>query len=273
MEVLEFDTLQDKLLLKNGNYLYKIPFRDGEAVLKVYYGSRPLWRYMTGTFGNIVFSGQTSFMPKARLKTELECLALWREHGFRVFDVYPDVVVKAPEAPEGGYAVYEYVPGRRFVDLLPDPSVPEDEKFELYRRFLKQWHRRHELAIELREPRLIHENGDMKHVMLWKDDLVWFDFEMCFRSRNRVREFVAREILAFLKSLGKTVEDDFPRYLDETIEHYPNREYLEYAHTYIWRNPNPFRRVGRWLDFKLKSRPKKPYSKYRVAMAIQDRLG
>lgn len=273
METLRFDTLEDKLLLKNGNYLYKVPFRGGEAVLKVYYGSRPLWRYMTGTFGNIVFSGQTSFMPKARLRTELECVALWREHGFRVFDVYENVRVEAPNCPEGGYALFEYVPGRRFVDLLPDPTVDDEKKLTLYRRFLADWHRRHELAVKLREPRLIHENGDMKHVMYYNDELVWFDFEMCFRSKSRLKELVAREILAFLKSLGKTVEkDEFERYMAETIEHYPNREFLEYAYTYMWRNPNPFRRVGRWLDFKLKSRPKKPFSKYRVALDLKERL-
>jgi hypothetical protein len=271
-QTLRFETLEGMLLLKNGNYLYRIPYRGGEAVLKVYYGSRPLWRYMTGTFGNLVFSGQTSFMPKARLRTELECIALWRRHGFRVFDVY-DVTVIAPGVPPDGYAVYEYVPGRRFVDLLPDPAVPEEEKLALYRRFLEEWHRRHELAIRTRDPRLIHENGDMKHVMLWKDELVWFDFEMCFRSRRRVREFVAREILAYLKSLGKVLgAERFDHYLEETVRHYPGREHLEYAHTYIFRNPNPLRRIGRWLDYRLKARPRKPFSKHNVARRLREML-
>ena len=272
METLRFETLKDKLLLKNGNYLYKVPFRDGQAVLKVYHGSRSTFRYVTGTLGNLLFAGQTSFMPRGRLRTELECIDLWHKNGFRVFEVY-DVRVVAPEAPEGGYALYEYVPGRRFVDLLPDPEVPEKEKRSLYRRFLEEWHRRHALAVEHREPRLIHENGDMKHVMLWKDDLVWFDFEMCFRSRRRVKEFVGREILAYLKSLGKTVgAEKFRSYLEETVKHYPDRSFLEYAHTYIFRNPNPMRRAARWLDFRLKSRPKKPFSKYRVALALKEVL-
>jgi len=271
-EVLRFDSLEDMLLLKNGNYLYKIPYGDRHAVLKVYYGSRPLWRYMTGTFGNIVFSGQTSFMPKARLKTELECVALWKKHGFRVFNVY-DVKVEAPGCPEGGYAVYEYVPGHRFVDLFADPSISEEEKIPLFRRFLVEWNQRHEIALRESDPRLIHENGDLKHVMLWKDELVWFDFEMCFRSRRRVKEFIAREILAFLKSLGKTVgKERLPRYMGEVVEHYPNRAFLEYAHTYIFRNPNPLRRIGRWLDFRLKPRPKKTFSKYRMALRLKELL-
>ncbi|MBN2490074.1 MAG: hypothetical protein JXQ29_04410 [Planctomycetes bacterium] len=271
-ETLRFETLADKLLLRNGNYLYRIPYRDRQAVLKVYYGSRSFWRYVTGTCGNLLFAGQTSFMPKARRRTELDCIALWRAHGFRVFDVY-DVEVIAPGVPLGGYAVYEYVPGRRFADLLPDPAVPEEEKRALYRRFLGEWHRRHELALRTCDPRLIHENGDLKHVMLWQDELVWFDFEMCFRSRRRMMEFVAREILAYLKSLGKVLGPErFASYLEETVRHYPARELLEYTHTYIARNPNPLRRAGRWLDYRVKSRPKKPFSKHNVARRLRQLL-
>ena len=272
LETLHIDTLEDKLLLKNGNYLYKVPFRDGHAVLKVYYGDRSIFRYLRGTLGNLLFAGQTSFMPKARLSTEVACIHLWRQNGLRVFEIY-DVKVDAPGVPEGGYVLYEYVPGRHFVNLFSDPEVPEEEKLALYRRFLKEWHRRHDLAMKLREPRLIHENGDLKHVMLWQDDLVWFDFEMCFRSRRRVKEFVAREILAYLKSLGKTVgPEKFQKYLGETVKHYPGREYLEYTYTYILRNPNPARRAARWLDFRFKPRARKPFSKYRVALALRDRL-
>ncbi len=65
-EVIRFNDLSPYLLLKNGNYLYKIPFRDGFAVLKVYYGDRSLLKYITKTLGNILVSNQTSFMPIAR---------------------------------------------------------------------------------------------------------------------------------------------------------------------------------------------------------------
>ena len=103
------DDLHPYLLLKNGNYLYKIPYHDnGWAVLKLYYGDRTRFQYWSKTFGNVVIANQTSFMPAARRKTELECLELWRNAGFRVFDVYDDVVVS--DVPDHGYATYEYVP-------------------------------------------------------------------------------------------------------------------------------------------------------------------
>ncbi len=99
-EILEIEILGQYLLLKNGNYLYKIPFRKGYAVLKVYYGSRSRLRYIGGSVSNF-FEGQTSFMPRARMVNEKKCLKIWRQAGFRVFDTYSDVIVK--DLPEGGY--------------------------------------------------------------------------------------------------------------------------------------------------------------------------
>ncbi|MGA1489182.1 MAG: hypothetical protein ACO4B3_09275 [Planctomycetota bacterium] len=102
-EVLKFDDLTPYLLLKNGNFLYRVPFRDGEAVLKVYYGSRNTIEMALKSFENVVFGGQTSYMPRTRLRIERECLDLWASHGFRVFDRYDDVEVFAPNCPPGGY--------------------------------------------------------------------------------------------------------------------------------------------------------------------------
>lgn len=266
-ERLRFDNLKQYLLLKNGNYLYKVPFRDGWAVLKVYYGDRSLFNYLSKSLENYLAS-QTSFMPRARLKTEMEALKLWRDIGIRVFDVYEDVVVE--DLPEGGYALFEYVPGVQFVKYFGDDTVSLEDKLAMWRRFLPIWHHRHHEAVTRREPRLIHENGDLKHVMIWEDDLVFFDFEMVFRSRRRILEFVGREISAYLKSLGKTVgEDHFDTFLKETVAHYPNRDYLEQAYIFAFKNPNPLVRTMRFLDRKLKSRAKKPFSKYNVALRLR----
>ena len=67
-EVLTFEDLTPYLLLKNGNYLYKVPFRDRFAVLKVYYGSRGTWSRLQKSFSNVVLYGQTSYMPKTRCR-------------------------------------------------------------------------------------------------------------------------------------------------------------------------------------------------------------
>lgn len=271
IDVLRFDNLEQYLLLKNGNYLYKVPFRGGFAVLKVYFCSRGRVKRIVKTFDNVVMNGQTSFMPRARLRTEQDAMKVWREAGFRVFDIYANVRVEG--LPRDGYALYEYVEGRHLHKLLPDASVPMEERLAVYRRFLEQWHRRHRLAIERREPRLIHENGDLKHVLVRGDELVWFDFEMCFRSGRHIEDLVARELLAYIKSLAHFLpEDVFRIFFAETMERYPDRALLERCYTIIYRHHNLLVRAGRLLESRFGRRAAKRYSKYKLALMVRDYL-
>lgn len=269
-ETLEIENLDQYLLLKNGNYLYKIPFRKGYAVLKVYYGSRSMLRYISGSISNF-FEGQTSFMPKARMVNEKKCLKLWRKAGFRVFDTYDDVIVKG--LTEGGYMILEYMPALQFKDYFGDASIALEDRLHTYRRFLKEWHRRHNIAIKQQEPRLVHENGDMKHVMIVDDQFLFFDFEMAYRSRRKVKEFVSREILAYLKSLGKIVGPElFPVFLRETIKYYPDTELLKSTHRIMFAHPNPIVRMARMVDRRFYSSAKKPFSKHNVALQLKKML-
>lgn len=271
-EVLRFDDLHPYLLLKNGNYLYKVPFRDGFAVLKIYYGDRTLFQYISKSMGNILVNNQTSFMPLARWRTEYEALNLWREAGFRVFHTYDNVRVEGAAVPDTGWRLFEYVDRPRFVHWFADESIPVEERLDLWIRFIPVWHRRHHLVVERREPRLVHENGDLKHVMIMDDgQFLFFDFEMCYRSPRRAKEFVAREILSYLKSLGKTVgEKHWDRFMQATVEHYPDQGLLEYTYNFAFKNPNPALRVARMLDRVLKPGAKKPFSKYNTALKLDE---
>lgn len=268
-ESLHFDDLAPYLLLKNGNYLYKVPFNDGWAVLKIYYGDRNLFQYISKTLGNVLINNQTSFMPLARWKTEYECLKLWRDAGFRVFDTYDGVKVTGC-VPEKGYTLFEYVKRPRFVNYFADQEIPLEERLDMWKRFIPVWHRRHALAIDNREPRFIHENGDLKHVMIMEDgQFLFFDFEMCYRNPRRVKEFVAREILAYLKSLGKTVgARDWGTFMGVTVDLYPDTDLLEYTYNFAFKNPNIVLRAARWLDRKVKAKAKKPFSKYNTALLL-----
>ena len=115
-------------------------------------------------------------MPRARLANEKKCLDIWRDAGFRVFKTYDDVEVSG--LPEGGYLLFEYLPALKFKDYFGDESVPLDDRMATYRRFLKEWYRRHEIAVTRREPGLKQENGDMKHVMIIYHGFLYFDLEM-----------------------------------------------------------------------------------------------
>jgi len=268
--VLRFDDLDKYLLHKNGNYLYKVPFEGRWAVLKLYYGSLSLARYALKSAGNLTLANQSSVMPWSRRRTELDCIRLWRDAGFRVFGVY-DAVVEG--LPPDGHALFEFVDAPRFVHYFADRGVPLDERLATWRRFLPVWHRRHRLAVDRREPRFVHENGDLKHVMIVGDEFLFFDFETVFRARGRVREVVAREILCYLKSLARTVGDEFEAFLRETVASYPGRDLLAYTHEFAFADPNPLVRVGRRLDLAFRERAQKPSSKYRIAARLDALLG
>jgi hypothetical protein len=95
---------------------------------------------------------------------------------------------------------------------------------------------------------------------------------MSFRSRRktRVKEFVSREILAYLKSLRKIVGKDlFELFLEETINYYPSTEYLQNTYTVMFAHPNPVTRMARKLDRKTAPRAAKPHSKYNVSLQLK----
>ncbi|MFN0059537.1 MAG: hypothetical protein ACKVX7_13860 [Planctomycetota bacterium] len=273
-EVLTFDDLRPYLLLKNGNYLYKVPFRGGWAVLKVYYGSRSALSNIFKSLENLLLAGQTSYMPRTRLRIERECLELWRDAGFRVFRHYPEVKVCAPGCPEGGYMLFEYLSRVKLNDYLRDEQIPVDERFATYRRWLPVWSRRHDLAIERREPRLVHENGDGKHVMILENgEFLWFDFEMVYRRPSRTAECVSHEIIQYIWNIRKSLPEALrERFMEETVGGYPRRDRLLKAYEFFYRHPNVFHRVGRALDRRLRARAQKAGSKYRVALELKEKL-
>ena len=105
--------------------------------------------------------------------------------------------------------------------MLRDAPRGADERLAVFRRFLAEWGRRHELAIAHAEPRLVHENGDGKHVLVLDDGFLWFDFEMIWRSRARVADHVSHEIIQYLWFLSKSVRDPRLRLLEETAAALP----------------------------------------------------
>jgi hypothetical protein len=143
---------------------------------------------------------------------------------------------------------------------------------DLWRRWVPEWHRRHKAAVETGDNRLVHENGDVKHVMLWEGGFVYFDFEMIYTSKH-IRALVGREILAYLRSVGRFYGPElYRRMLDELITHYPDKSLLLAAWEFAWQHPNPVWRVLRTLDRVLKPSNRRRWSKYRVASDVKRRL-
>ncbi|MCU0724221.1 MAG: hypothetical protein MUE73_00295 [Planctomycetes bacterium] len=267
--VLRLDELPKVRLAGEGNFLYKVPFGDGHVVVKIYRGTRSAFLYLKKTFGNVCITGRTSHMPRARQRTETDCIRAWESHGFRCFRMHPEIEVEGVDRDL--YMVFEFAPGRHFRDWFRDESVPLPERLQTWRKFIPEWHRRHRIAVETSDPRLIHENGDVKHVMLWEGGFLYFDFEMLYRSRN-VRLLVGREILAYMRSVGRFFGPEmYERLMDLLVEHYPDKALLLAAFDVTWRHPNPFLRLARCLD-RLKPGNRKRFSKYNVALDLRRRL-
>ena len=271
---LRFDDLGPYLLLRNGNFLYKVPYGDDHAVIKVYIGSRGRWGRLTKSIANVWLYGQSSYFVHTRLRIECECMQLWQQHGFRTFQLYDHVQVDAPGCPKGAYLVMEYVARPKLFEMLCDETQPTEHRFEVYRRFLREWSRRHALAISLREPRLVHENGDGKHVMIMEDgSFLWFDFEMIYRSRRHTNRHVSHEIMQYIWQMLRNVPADIQAtFLEETVAHYPEPGRLRAAYELFLRHPNVVMRFARALDRRFSKRGKKPTSKYNVARQLRDAL-
>jgi hypothetical protein len=268
--VLRLEGLEKTTLAGEGNYLWKVPLRGGWAVVKVYFGSRSPLLYWKKTFGNVLLTGRSSHMPRARCRTEQTSIDRWESHGFRCFPRYPEVTVEG--LPRDGYMVFAWVPGRHFREYFKDASLPLEERMATWRRWLPEWCRRHRIAVDTRDNYLIHENGDVKHVMLWQGDFVYFDFEMVYTSKD-VRNLVGREILAYMRSCGRFFGDDlYERMMDELVAHYPDKALLLSAWQCAFADPNPLMRFARLLDRTLKPANRKRYSKYEVARDLKRRL-
>jgi hypothetical protein len=258
-------------LAGDGNYLWRHTLPDGlDVVLKVYYGNRSPFLYMKKTFGNVVLTGRSSHMPKPRCRVEVDCVNAWEKQGFRCFGIYPQV--KVDGLPDGGYMTFEYVPGRHFREYFKDKSIPLEERMDTWRRFVGEWHRRHAAAVATNDNHLIHENGDVKHVMLWKGEFVYFDFEMIYTGKN-IRTLVGREICAYMRSVGRFFGDDlYERMTDELVEHYPDKALLMSAYVWAFDDPNLCWKMLRKIDYAMKPGNKKKHSKYNVALDLKRRL-
>ncbi len=109
--------------------------------------------------------------------------------------------------------------------------------------------------------------------MILKDRFLYFDFEITWKNRHRVREFASREILAYLKSLGKTVGPvNFPIFMQSMVEYYPGRDLLENAYRIMYHHPNPILRWARQYERRFLQSAAKPFSKPRVAKLLKKLL-
>ena len=198
--------------------------RDGAPIVLKLYGRKRDWvRDFLRDVGHRFLVGKTGMTPAARMRTERETLELWLRHGFNVPRVL-DVELPA-EVPPLRLAL-EWIRGRSMRDLLSDPTVAVEAKRTALERAVREWTRRHALALQLREPRLVQAHATFGHVLVDGEMLATFDFEVVWKRRNLER-LLQLELLGFLGSFGPWIPpDQLESLLDVVVAHYSPRERL-----------------------------------------------
>ena len=193
------------------------------VVLKLYGRKRDRLRDWLRDLGHRLLAGKSGMSPPARLRTERAALELWRRHGFRV----PDVLdVALPSEVPSLRLVLEWIDGCRMKEMLADPAVPLDAKRRLLGRCAHEWGRRHELALQLAEPALLHAHASFAHVLVAGEEPVSIDFEVAWRRRD-VERLVSLELAGFFDSLARCAPPpQVDALLDAVVAAYPARERL-----------------------------------------------
>lgn len=217
-------------------------------VVKRYGRKRTPLRQGMVQLGHWTFAAKSGTSIAARAQTEREVAELWRGHGFDTFEILPDDLLA--DESDDSRLVMEFVEGRSLYALLADRDADESLVRDELRRFGADWRRRHALAIEHREPRLLHEHGTFKHVWLGDGRQINFDFEICWTSQPRIVELAGREAASFLRSMGRACVDraQFESRLRVVTAAYADRRQIEALAAAILRPRRPLARLGYWLE-------------------------
>jgi tRNA A-37 threonylcarbamoyl transferase component Bud32 len=229
-----------------GNQLRLYDAPDGRVLLKLYRRRGSRIGGWIKRLGAGPLEGRSGTTPRERCAHERESLRLWRAHGFDV-PALPDRPLPPGLDPRTA-SWLEYCPGRRLSEVLQDERVPLDEKRGFVARLGRDDARRHALAIELDERRLLHENASVKHVIVFGERLVHFDLESGFHERVAAAEALAQELSTRLRSLARHRPQDFEALAGLYVASYAAPERLRWAADRGLHSPNPLQRIRRHFD-------------------------
>lgn len=257
-----------------GNRIWIAPTPDGahggEVLQKLYAPHDSGLGYWVRLVLERLARAKTPTTVAARQRTERELLAAWRDAGC---DVPADLTERYPSLVHPRVTLLEYVRGPLLLRRLSSGRLSRDERDDLLRRFAAGWGTRHGLAVDRPDARLIQEHGTFLHVMVADDRLVTIDLEQAFRPRRDVLPLVAKEIVAYVRSLAKGADQAvFRADLEAIVDGYPRRALLAAAVREYLDSPSPVRRLLWRLDRRTRRDRKRPLGKYRALEVLRDVL-
>lgn len=253
-----------------GNRIWRVPSPDGVILQKVYAPHSRGPGYWVRLVLERLARVKTPTTVAARQRTERELLRTWREAGC---DVPEDVTDRHPSLVHPRVTLLEYIDGAILGRLLASGSPTRERRDDLLRRFAAAWGTRHGLAVDRRETRLVQEHGTFAHVMVAGDRLVTIDLEQAFRPRRDVLPLVAKEIVAYLRSLAKRADPDvFRADVRAIVDGYPRREILAGAVREYLDSPSPLRRLVWSIDRRIRRDSRRALGKYEALEVLRDVL-
>ena len=199
-------------------------------------------------------------------RCERELLRLWREFGLPV----PTVADHQVDALTGQpYLVLSHIPGQNLSQLLR--AADEDTQRTLIARVFQENRRRHELALEHREIRLVHPDLNSRNIVI-ADEAPWYvDLESVPEELTPTRA-IAIELAKLSRwlacDLGPGRVESVVRML---VDAYAGHERLLHRivqHTY----ERSFQFFHRWRDVRLKADQPGLVTKYDIADCLRRML-
>ena len=230
-----------------GNVLYLFRHTKPPLVLKVYRTRRSRLNEFLKNFSERNLEGKLGATAAIRHATEKRSIDLWSREGF-------DVVQRLERPLPAGLSLpalwLVYCPESVLWEVLRDRHLAVAMKLPLVGELGRSLSRRHTRAVELNEPLLVHEHGQVKHFFVQGDRLIAFDMEHGFKPGYPVVRAVARELSGIVYSLVRTDEAVAGQFLRALAAGYANKTLLRQAVNEVTRGGGLVGSIRRWQERK-----------------------
>jgi hypothetical protein len=203
-----------------GNVLYFFPREQPPLVLKVYRPRRSRWREFWKDISERALEGKRGATAAVRCATERLNLDLWAREGF---DAIRRVERPLPAGVRMPALWLAYCEAPVLSKVLADPGGPLEGKLRWVELLGQSLSRRHSRAVELDEPLLAHEHGQIKHFFAQGTRLVAFDMEHGYKPGYPVVRAIARELAGIACSLARADYSAGDQFLRVFAASYTNR--------------------------------------------------
>jgi hypothetical protein len=207
-----------------GNVLLLYGELKPPRVLKVYRTRRSLFREALRSFSQVVLEGKQGSSPAARCATETHMQQAWKGAGLEVIDVLPEPL---PEEVTDPALWLEYLPCPDLQTVLNDPSTAPLRRKELLTKLGRETCKREKLALQSRDPFLLHEHATLNHFFVDADRLVAFDMENGYRGGFPVLEALSQELSTMLRSISRLDPETAEVDLSAFLQGYEDKELLK----------------------------------------------